>query len=179
MSVELDEAHAQPDPAASVYPDGLALALDQVVKEYPGGVHALRGVSLVVANTDQLAVLGPSGSGKTTMLTILGTLERASSGDVHVAGRDVAQASDSELAGLRAHEIGFVFQTFHLQDSMTALDNVANGMLYTGAPGRDGRRRPRRWSGSGSGIGSPTGPRSCQAANASGWRSPGPWPSGR
>ena len=139
MSVELDEAHAQPDPAASVDRDGLALALDQVVKEYPGGVHALRGVSLVVANTDQLAVLGPSGSGKTTMLTILGTLERASSGDVHVAGRDVAQASDSELAGLRAHEIGFVFQTFHLQDSMTALDNVANGMLYTGAPGRERR----------------------------------------
>ena len=78
MSVELDEAHAQPDPAASVDRDGLALALDQVVKEYPGGVHALRGVSLVVANTDQLAVLGPSGSGKTTMLTILGTPRTAS-----------------------------------------------------------------------------------------------------
>jgi putative ABC transport system ATP-binding protein len=117
----------------------LALRLDQVVKEYPGGVHALRGVSLEVANTDQLAVLGPSGSGKTTMLTILGTLERASAGDVNVAGRNVAQASDSELAGLRAHRIGFVFQTFHLQDPMTALDNVANGMLYTGAPGRERR----------------------------------------
>ena len=139
MSVELDEPRAQADAAARLARDGVALRLDQVVKEYGGGVHALRGVSLEVANTDQLAVLGPSGSGKTTMLTILGTLERATSGDVHVAGRDVAQASDSELAGLRAHEVGFVFQTFHLQDSMTALDNVANGMLYTGAPGRERR----------------------------------------
>jgi putative ABC transport system ATP-binding protein len=139
MSVELDAAQAEPGRAASIDRDGLALRLDQVVKEYPGGVHALRGVSLEVANTDQLAVLGPSGSGKTTMLTILGTLERASAGDVHVAGRDVALASDSELAGLRAHRIGFVFQTFHLQDPMTALDNVANGMLYTGAPGRERR----------------------------------------
>jgi putative ABC transport system ATP-binding protein len=110
-----------------------ALRLDGVVKEYPGGVMALRGVSVEIG-AEQVAVVGPSGSGKTTMLTILGTLERPSSGEVHVAGRDVVKASDSELAGLRAHEIGFVFQSFHLQDSMTAIDNVANGMLYTGQP---------------------------------------------
>jgi putative ABC transport system ATP-binding protein len=110
-----------------------ALRLDGVVKEYPGGVAALRGVTVEIGG-EQVAVVGPSGSGKTTMLTILGTLERPSSGVVHVAGRDVAKASDAELAGLRAHEIGFVFQSFHLQDSMTALDNVANGMLYTGEP---------------------------------------------
>jgi putative ABC transport system ATP-binding protein len=119
------------------------LALDSVVKEYPGGVAALRGVSIDVAGGDQVAVVGPSGSGKTTLLTILGTLERPSRGDVRVAGVDVTTASDRRLAGLRAHEIGFVFQAFHLQEWMTALDNVANGMLYTGTRQRDRREAAR------------------------------------
>jgi len=112
----------------------VALTLDEVVKEYPGGVAALRGVSMEIPDGDQVAVVGPSGSGKTTMLTIMGTLERASGGRVEVAGRDIASASDGQLAGLRAHEIGFVFQGFHLQESMSATDNVALGMLYTGQP---------------------------------------------
>ena len=120
-----------------------ALRLRDVAKEYPGDVHALRGVSLDVEAGDQVAVVGPSGSGKTTMLTVLGTLERPTSGEVEVAGRDVVKASDLQLAGLRAHEIGFVFQGFHLQDSMTALDNVANGMLYTGAPAQQRREAAR------------------------------------
>jgi putative ABC transport system ATP-binding protein len=121
----------------------LALRLHDVAKEYPGGVHALRGVSIEIADGEQVAVVGPSGSGKTTMLTVLGTLERATSGEVEVAGHDVVNASDVELAGLRAHKVGFVFQGFHLQDSMTALDNVANGMLYTGAPARERRDAAR------------------------------------
>jgi putative ABC transport system ATP-binding protein len=119
---------------------GIALELRDVVKEYPGGVQALCHVNVDIPTGDRLAVVGPSGSGKTTMLTILGTLERPTSGQVHVAGRDVVKASDRDLAGLRAHEIGFVFQGFHLQDSMTALDNVANGMLYTGAPAAERRK---------------------------------------
>jgi putative ABC transport system ATP-binding protein len=123
--------------------NGVALALRNVVKEYPGGVHALRGVSVDVDTGDQVAVVGPSGSGKTTMLTVLGTLERPTSGEVEVAGRDVVKASDGELAGLRAFEIGFVFQGFHLQETMTALDNVATGMLYTGAPARERREAAR------------------------------------
>jgi putative ABC transport system ATP-binding protein len=122
---------------------GGVLRLRNVVKEYPGPVHALREVSVEIDGGEQVAVLGPSGSGKTTMLTILGTLERPSSGEVQVAGRDTARASDAELSGLRAHEIGFVFQGFHLQDALTALDNVANGMLYTGASLRDRRQAAR------------------------------------
>jgi putative ABC transport system ATP-binding protein len=109
-----------------------ALSLDAVTKEYPGEVFALRGVSVEVKGGEQVAVVGASGSGKTTLLTVMGTLERASAGGVRVAGHDVAKASDVELAGLRAYAIGFVFQGFHLQEAVTALDNVALGMLYTG-----------------------------------------------
>ena len=129
--------------SATAEPGATALRLHDVRKEYPGGVHALCGVSVAVDTGDQVAVIGPSGSGKTTMLTVLGTLERPTSGVVEVAGRDVIGASDVELAGLRAHQVGFVFQGFHLQDTMTALDNVANGMLYTGAPARERREAAR------------------------------------
>lgn len=110
----------------------MSVELSQVTKEYAGGVLALRDVSVDIPAGDQVAVVGPSGSGKTTMLTILGTLERPSSGQVRVAGHDTNRASDGQLAGLRAHQIGFVFQAFHLQESMSAVDNVATGMLYTG-----------------------------------------------
>ena len=116
-----------------------AVELGGVVKEYPGDVTALRRVTLTVDEREQIAVVGPSGSGKTTLLTIMGTLERPTSGQLHVAGRDVASASDFDLAGLRAHQIGFVFQGFHLQEAMSAVDNVALGMLYTGQPLRQRR----------------------------------------
>ncbi|MGO9760033.1 MAG: ABC transporter ATP-binding protein [Solirubrobacteraceae bacterium] len=116
------------------------LELSDVVKRYDGGVDALRGVDLTVQDGELCAIVGPSGSGKSTLLHIMGTLERATSGLVRVAGADVARASDRDLAALRARRIGFVFQQFHLIEADSALENVANGLLYTGTPARERRR---------------------------------------
>ena len=113
----------------------VVIDIDNITKHYVMGdetVHALRGVSLQIRRNEYIAIMGPSGSGKSTLMNMLGCLDTPSSGKYFFNGKDVSAMDDDELAGIRNHEIGFVFQTFNLLPRSTSLRNVELPLIYAG-----------------------------------------------
>lgn len=111
------------------------IEIRKIVRDFPLGqetVHVLKGIDLDIERGDYIAIMGPSGSGKSTLMNLLGCLDTPTSGSYILNGKDVSKMSDDELAEIRNHEIGFVFQTFNLLPRTTALENVALPMIYAG-----------------------------------------------
>jgi putative ABC transport system ATP-binding protein len=95
-------------------------------------VHVLKGIDLDIFKNSYVALMGPSGSGKSTLMNLLGCLDTPTAGSYELNGNDVSVMGDNELAEIRNHEIGFVFQTFNLLPRSTALENVALPLVYAG-----------------------------------------------
>jgi len=132
---------------------GALIELEQVTKAFAvgGGVYtALRGVDLTIAQGEFVAITGPSGHGKSTLMSVIGGLDRPSAGRYRLGGADVSTLADDDLARVRSRTIGFVFQSFNLVPTLTALENVELPMVYARVDGRRQRARAREllhWAG--------------------------------
>lgn len=124
----------------------MILKLDHIYKDYIQGkmtVPVLKDVCLHVEKGEYVAIMGPSGSGKSTLMNIVGCLDRPTSGQYELSGQDILKLNDKQLADVRLHSIGFVFQNFQLLPRMTALDNVALPLIYAGVRKKTRRERAR------------------------------------
>jgi len=113
------------------------IELRNVCKKYPMGetiVRALDGVDVKIKKGDFVIIIGPSGSGKSTMMNMVGALDLASLGEIYLDGQDIEKMEESELAQIRGRKIGFVFQTFNLIPTLTAMENIAMPMMFQGIP---------------------------------------------
>ncbi len=125
-------------------PEAPIIELEELWRSYAVGeqvLHALKDVSLRVPAGDYVAVMGPSGSGKSTLLNMLGCLDRPSRGVYRLEGREVGTLSDDELSEVRGHQIGFVFQSFHLVARLAAEENVALPMVLDGVAPKERAER--------------------------------------
>jgi putative ABC transport system ATP-binding protein len=126
---------------------GIAIRTEDLWKTYEMGaehLHALRGVSIEIHKGEYVAIMGPSGSGKSTLMNLIGCLDTPTKGRYWLAGRQVSELSDDELAYIRNKEIGFVFQTFNLLARATALHNVELPMIYNGTPSEERLERAKK-----------------------------------
>ena len=124
----------------------MILTMDKICKSYYRGkneVPVLHDICLSVNKGDYLAIMGPSGSGKSTLMNIIGCLDKASSGVYRLEGEDIAARKDNALAELRNKYIGFIFQSFYLMPSMSALENVALPLMYAGVPKKERLERAK------------------------------------
>jgi putative ABC transport system ATP-binding protein len=113
------------------------IELRNVSKTYLMGdseIKALDGVSVTVKRGDFIVLIGPSGSGKSTMMNMIGALDLATYGEIYLDGQDIEHLEESELAQIRGSRIGFVFQTFNLIPTLTAIENIALPMIFHGVP---------------------------------------------
>lgn len=120
------------------------IRIDNLVKVYKTGdiqLTALKGVSLHIKPGEYVSIMGPSGCGKSTMMNVLGCLDKMSSGQYILNGKDISRLADNELAVIRNKELGFVFQSFNLLPRMTILQNVELPMVYAGVPLKERREK--------------------------------------